>query len=238
MIDAISGWVRDLAVMALILAFAEMLLPRNDLRKFARVVIGLVLVAIILGSLVDLSSVEEALATPSIPDLSEAAGGGRHDYAAEGNRIAQAGLEIASRDVRTRLERQVESLARLASGAEAVDARVDLAPSGDLSGIRVVVRVTSARWQTRSPEGERGSDQRQRQGKGGGGGEGEGEGQGQGQGQVHGQEQGNGAGMVADQDAPDGEGVAETVLAARVERAVRDFYGLAGDIPVVVEVRG
>lgn len=236
MIDAISGWVRDLAVMALILAFAEMLLPRNDLRKFARVVIGLVLVAIILGSLVDLSSVEEALATPSIPNLSEAAGGGQHDYAAEGNRIAQAGLAIASRDVRTRLERQVESLARLASGAEAADARVDLAPSGDLSGIRVVVRVTSARWQTRSSEGERGSDQRQRQGKGEG--EGEGEGQGQGQGQVHGQEQGNGAGMVADQDAPDGEGVAETVLAALVERAIRDFYGLAGDIPVVVEVRG
>lgn len=226
MIGAISGWVRDLAVMALILAFAEMLLPRNDLRKFARVVIGLVLVAIILGSLVDLSSVEDALATPSIPDLSEAAGGGRHDYAAEGNRIAQAGLEIASRDVRTRLERQVESLARLASGAEAVDARVDLGPSGDLSGIRVVVRVTSARWQTRSPEGERGSDQRQTQGEG------------QGQGQVHEQEEGDGAGLVADQDAPDEEGVAETMLAARVERAIRDFYGLEGNVPVAVKVRG
>ncbi|MDI6637554.1 MAG: stage III sporulation protein AF [Bacillota bacterium] len=229
MIDAISGWVRDLAVMALILAFAEMLLPRNDLRKFARVVIGLVLVAIILGSLVDLSSVEEALATPSIPDLSEAAGGGRHDYAAEGNRIAQAGLEIASRDVRTRLERQVESLARLASGAEAVDARVDLGPSGDLSGIRVVVRVTSAHLQARPSEGEHGGDRGQRQGQG----------QAQGQGQMYEQEEGDGAGLVVSQNAPpDEDGVAETVLAARVERAIRDFYGLEGNIPVVVKVRG
>ena len=230
MIDAISGWVRDLAVMALILAFAEMLLPRNDLRKFARVFIGLVLVAIILGSLVDLSSVEDALATPSIPDLSEAAGGRRQDYAAEGSRIAQAGLEIASQDVRTRLERQVESIARLASGAEAVDAQVDLGPSGDLSGIRLVVRVTSARWQTRSSEGGRGSDQRQRQG--------EGEGQGQGQGPVHEQEEGDGAGLVVGRDAPDEEGVAETMLAAQVERAIRDFYGLGGNVPVVVKVRG
>lgn len=247
MVHAISGWVRDLAVMALILAFAEMLLPRNDLRKFARVVIGLVLVAIILGSLVDLPSVEDALATPSIPNLSEAAGTGRRDYAAEGNRIAEAGLEIAGRDVRTRLERQVESLARLASGAEAVDARVDLGPSGDLSGICVVVWVTSVRRQARPPEAEHGGPGQQ---------QGQGQSQSQtqtqaqpqararaqaqrqGQGQVHGQEQGDGAGMVADQDAPDGEGVAEAVLAARVERAIRDFYGLAGNIPVVVEVRG
>ncbi|MEW6107084.1 MAG: stage III sporulation protein AF [Bacillota bacterium] len=232
MIDAISGWVRDLAVMALILAFAEMLLPRNDLRKFARVVIGLVLVAIILGSLVDLSSVEDALATPSIPDLSEAAASGRHDYAAEGNRIAQAGLEIAGRDVRTRLERQVESLARLASGAEAVDARVDLGPSGDLSGIRVVVRVTSARRQPRPSEGEHGSDRWQRQGQG------QVQAQGQGQGQVREQEEGDGADLVVGQNAPDQEGVAETVVAVRVERAIRDFYGLEGNVPVVVKVRG
>ncbi|MGE5593202.1 MAG: stage III sporulation protein AF [Betaproteobacteria bacterium] len=206
MIDATSSWVRDLAVMALVLAFAEMLLPRNDLRKFARVVIGLVLVAVVLGSLVDLSSVEDTLSTPSTLGLPGARGGGEHDYAAEGNRIAQAGLEVASRAVQARLERQVESLARLASGSEATDAQVELGPSGDVSGISVVVRVAPAPLQARAPE-----------------------------------DGGAAAGVVAAggyTSSGQGSMTGTAAVAARVEQALRDFYGLNEDVPVIVEVRG
>ncbi|MEW6106265.1 MAG: hypothetical protein AB1563_07870, partial [Bacillota bacterium] len=59
-----------------------------------------------------------------------------------------------------------------------------------------------------------------------------------GQGQVREQEEGDGADLVVGQNAPDEEGVAETVVAVRVERAIRDFYGLEGNVPVVVKVRG
>lgn len=189
MIDAISGWVRDLAVMALTLAFAEMLLPRNDLRKFARVVIGLVLVAVILGSLVDLSSIKDVLATTSALAFPETANVGARDYAAEGNRVAQAGLEVASRGAKARLERQVESLARLASGGTA-DARVELGPSGEILKVSVAVRLSPTSTEAREPE-----------------------------------------------DGGTSRGTA-SVVAARVEEALRDFYGLSADVPVVVDVRG
>lgn len=245
MIDAISAWVRDLAVMALILAFAEMLLPRNDLRKFARVVIGLVLVAIILGSLVDLSSLENTLATPLVPDVLEPTGTGARDYAAEGNRIAQAGLEVAGRDLRARFERQVQSLARLASGAEGVDARVELGPSGNLSGIHVVLRITPAGQQDGFPypagetEGSGGGLERPHR-----------QGGSQSLAQAQGREEtaagheervgeeSSVTGPAATRDGPGEGGAAGTALATEVERSIRDFYGLDEDVPVVVEVRG
>ncbi|MCR4401741.1 MAG: stage III sporulation protein AF [Firmicutes bacterium] len=144
MIGAISAWVRDLAAMALVLAFVEMLLPRNDLRRFARVVVGLVLVATILGSLVNLSSLEEALATWPAFDAAWPPSGATRDFAAEGGKVAQAGLEVVSRDISARFERQVQSLARLASQADDVDARVKLGPFGDILAIHVVVRTDQA----------------------------------------------------------------------------------------------
>ncbi|MGE5571915.1 MAG: stage III sporulation protein AF [Bacteroidota bacterium] len=232
MIDAVSGWVRDLAVMALVLAFAEMLLPRNDLRKFARVVIGLVLVAIILGSLVDLPSLEDSLQLPQAAPrpraatrtATEAATGvaagavagtatrtetgtgtttyvadhaAQQDWATAGDMVARAGLHVAVRNGRERFVRQVESLARLASGVEAVDAEVDLAPSGELAGIRVVVRAAAT----------------------------------------------IGHGPDSDADYSQGRGslgepgVSGQLLAGRVERAIRDFYGLHSDFPVVVRIQ-
>ncbi|MDI7276588.1 MAG: stage III sporulation protein AF [Anaerolineae bacterium] len=216
--------------MALVLAFAEMLLPRNDLRKFARVVIGLVLVAIILGSLVDLPSLEDALQVPlaaprpgaATRAATEAATGvaagavagtgtrtgtgtttyvadhaAQQDWATAGDMVARAGLQVAGRNARERFARQVESLARLASGAEAVDAEVDLAPSGELAGIRVVVRAAAT----------------------------------------------IGHGLDSDTDcnrgggSPGGAGVSGQLLAGRIERAIRDFYGLDSDFPVMVRIQ-
>ncbi len=213
MIRAISEWVRDLAVMALLLAFAEMLLPRNDLRKFARVVIGLVLVAIILGSLVDLASVEDALATTEAPLQPAGRGPGSpaSGYAEAGRRIARAGLDVAGADVTERLERQVESLARLSSGADVAEARVALGPSGELSSVRVVVQAPGAVGSGGTSGKARGGDPRQDQ--------------------VRGQHPGE------DEKASRVDDMGAAELAARVERAIRDFYGLAGDTPITVEVR-
>lgn len=192
MVETLKQWVAELAVMGLVLAFAEMLLPRNDLRRFARVVVGLVMVAVILSSLVDISRLENAIVTPSLSGVVETEGGGRAGYAEIGGRITEAGLQVAGADVKERISRQIESLARLSSGADHASADVLVGPSGKVERILVVLRGTGAGGSRAGLHGAR------------------------------------------DPQSPQG---AETkaLLEVRVERAIRDFYGLASDTRVVVE---
>ncbi len=142
--DALKAWVRDIAVLALVLGFAEMLLPRNSLRRFAGLVIGLALIAAILGSLVDATLLGGGLAPSfagadaSVDRVVDSAWGAR-DYAALGDEVARAGLEAATARATEVVGRQVESLARLASGAGGASAKVELGPSGEVAGIEVLL---------------------------------------------------------------------------------------------------
>ncbi|MEW6229157.1 MAG: stage III sporulation protein AF, partial [Bacillota bacterium] len=153
LVETLKQWVAELAVMGLVLAFAEMLLPRNDLRRFARVVVGLVMVAVILTSLVDISRLENAIATPSLSGVVETEGRGRAGYAKIGERIAEAGLQVAGADVKERISRQIESLARLSSGVDHVSAHVLVGPSGKVERILVVLRATGAGGSRAGPQG-------------------------------------------------------------------------------------
>lgn len=194
MIEGMKQWVAELAVIALVFGFAEMILPRNDLRRLARVVIGLVVVALILSSLLDVSRVEETLAVTSLNAAERASGMDSPGYAAQGRKIAEAGMEVASADVKERVSRQIESLARLCSGAETASAEVIVGPSGTLEEVNVVIAgvAPGASGQDPSPSGAR------------------------------------------DGDAPV---VATALVEKRVERVIRDFYGLGDDTRITAEAR-
>jgi len=62
LVKTVTEWVRDLVVISLTFAFVEMLLPANDLRRFARVVMGIIMIAVIIGSVLDISgAIDDAL---------------------------------------------------------------------------------------------------------------------------------------------------------------------------------
>lgn len=189
MVETLKQWVVELAVMGLVLAFAEMLLPRNDLRRFARVVVGLALVAMILSSLVDISRLEDVIATPSLSGVVKTEDRSQATYADMGAKVTEAGLQVAGGDVKERISRQIESLARLSSGADHASADVLVGPSGEMERIIVALR------------GIRAGEPR--------------------------------AGLDGARDPLGAE--TKALLEMRVERAIRDFYGLAGDTRVVVE---
>jgi len=53
-IDAIRAWVRDIAVLLVVMAFLEILVPRSGMKRFIRVVTGLVVLLTILNPLLTL----------------------------------------------------------------------------------------------------------------------------------------------------------------------------------------
>ncbi len=150
MMQSLRQWVAQLAAIGLVLAFSEAILPRGDLRRFARVVVGLVVVAVVLGSFVDLSRLSDALAVPSLAvGAPPGHDGWPASYVEMGKGVLEAGMGVAAGELGERVARQVESLARLSSGVDDARARVALGPSGRVERIDVVIRPASTQDQYR-----------------------------------------------------------------------------------------
>ncbi len=141
LVKTVTEWARDLIIISLAFAFTEMLLPANDLQKFARVVMGIVMIAVILGSILDISrSMDDALESQAEFSMGQAYALNVPSYVARGERITQAGLEIAGSETETKVTRQIQSIARLASGADEAHAEIGFASSGNIRHIYVTLR--------------------------------------------------------------------------------------------------
>jgi stage III sporulation protein AF len=145
LVKTVTEWVRDLVVISLVFAFAEMLLPANDLRRFGRVVMGITLIAAIVGSILDISgAMDDALKSQAGFALGQTDTWDRQSWAAKGELIAYQGLQIAGVEAEKRFTRQLESIARLASGADEAHARIEFTSGGDVKHIHVALRGFSA----------------------------------------------------------------------------------------------
>lgn len=136
LVKTVTEWVKDLVIISLVFAFIEMLLPANDLQRFARVVVGIVMIAVIVGSIVDISgAMDSALQSQAGFALSQAATQDAFAYARQGDLLTKAGLEIAVTDTEKKVVKQVEAIARLAGGVDKARAEIKLAASGDIKRI-------------------------------------------------------------------------------------------------------
>ena len=128
----------------LVFAFTEMLLPSNDLQKFARVVMGIVMIAVMLVYIVDISrSMDDALESQAKFSIGQAYALNVPSYVGKGELITQAGLEIAGGEAETKITRQLESIARLASGADEARAEIRFASSGSIKHVYVILKGLS-----------------------------------------------------------------------------------------------
>jgi stage III sporulation protein AF len=117
LVKTVTEWVRDLVVISLTFAFVEMLLPANDLRRFARVVMGIIMIAVIIGSVLDISgAIDDALESQAGLAFGETGTLDRLSWIAKGELITYAGLEVVEGEAERKIASQVESIARLASG--------------------------------------------------------------------------------------------------------------------------
>lgn len=140
LVETVTEWAKDLVIISLVFAFAEMLLPANDLRKFARVVIGVVMIAVIVGSVLDISgAIDDVVESQAGFGVNQIGTSDRLNWMARGELIAYAGLEIVGAEAETRIAAQLESVARLASGAGEANAEIEFTSRGDIRSIRIAL---------------------------------------------------------------------------------------------------
>ncbi len=136
LVKTVTEWARDLIVISLAFAFTEMLLPANELRRFARVVMGVAMIAVIVSFVLDISATMDDVLesqvgfTPNQTGMSES-----QSWVAKGELIAYRGLEIAGVEAKQKIARQLESIARLASGADEARAEIEFTERGDIRRI-------------------------------------------------------------------------------------------------------
>lgn len=142
MLAKIGEIVRQVALIALLAAFLEMLLPEKNITRYVRLVLGLFVVVAILTPLVEGLRIG--------PELELAAWDLRLDSAAavtpvqQGKELARANEEAALEIYRNRLAGQIKALVALVPDVKGEEVTVEVAGDGErLGAIRRVV-VTAA----------------------------------------------------------------------------------------------
>ncbi|HHV63060.1 MAG TPA: stage III sporulation protein AF [Firmicutes bacterium] len=149
-LEALKAWIRDVIIMVFSLAMLETLLPRGEIKKAARIVVGLATIAVIIAPLTKIQYA--GWGAPGLPGQSQLQEGlGRQvdlaattseEYIARGEAMRAAGTHLLTEETRKRIERQVEALVSLGNGMQGagrdISARVEIAPSpGDMAGIDI-----------------------------------------------------------------------------------------------------
>jgi stage III sporulation protein AF len=140
LVKTVIAWARNLALISLAFAFIEMLLPDNNLQRFIRVIIGIVMVAVIIGFISDLPvEIDQVMESTAAYRASPAYSGNDQDLVTKGQLVADRGLEIAAHDTGKRIAGQLESIAKWASGANEACAEIEFTPSGDFKRIHITL---------------------------------------------------------------------------------------------------
>ncbi len=129
--ETIAQLVRDIAVLVLLFAFLELLLPEGRLSRFIRLALSLLLVASIMGPLMELAGKDgETLLPEIVPEAADST----QDYTEQGQRIAGSLAADAEQQYAEGLARQMAALARLQPGVGKAAARVEATENGALTG--------------------------------------------------------------------------------------------------------
>ncbi|MBR5430001.1 MAG: stage III sporulation protein AF [Firmicutes bacterium] len=143
MMDGLLRAAGSLILLALIYSLLETILPEGSLSRFVRLVMGLTLLAAVLGrfsgGLPDFAGLlPETGAIPAYAAAEEAG----EDYAEQGLRLREELTRQARQEQEERLSAQLAAVAAAAEGVNAARAEVTLNEDGGLE--QAVIRVTPA----------------------------------------------------------------------------------------------
>lgn len=131
----LAGWVRDLVIVVFFVSVAYMLLPENNLRQYARMVMGLVVVAALLTPILDIWRLD-----PSGWDvfgMSDSAS--TEQIIAHGRFIADEARFRLAETGRSRGEEHVASVVELALGTVPMSVDVRWLADGAIDRIAITV---------------------------------------------------------------------------------------------------
>lgn len=143
----LAGWVRDLVIIVFFVSIAYMLLPENHLRQYARMVMGLIVIAALLTPMLDLMRLD--------PTGFDAFGTGEsasmENIIAHGRFIAEEARYRLTEEGRSRGVEHVASVVELALGAAPMELDVTWLADGSIERLFVTV----ARHGEQPPDVER-----------------------------------------------------------------------------------
>lgn len=122
---ALAPWLRRLVGTALLLGFLELLLPEGDLQRFARVVMGLLVLLVLLEPLVGLLHLDFSLDRILSDPAAQASNG-----ADQAGRVTAAGLAALEAARRAEMERSIGEYCAEAAGVRPRGVRVTAGPDG------------------------------------------------------------------------------------------------------------
>ncbi len=144
--ELLRGLVQTVVIIVVMAVFMEMILPGGDMRRYVKMVMGLLIIVAVLqaaagiidkGLAQDIPQVAVPEAGPGVVPL--------EDILAAGNELSEINREQARQKYAEGLAKQVMSLARLNSSLQVADARVVLdEQSNKISSITIVVHAAAA----------------------------------------------------------------------------------------------
>ncbi len=119
--NTLRDLVRNLAVIVLLAAFMEMLLPAGNMRRFVKMVMGLFIIITLLNPIMTILHQEPSF---EVTAWQSAAPVSLNSILQNGQQISAAAREAASQEYRQRLGRQMLALAQLVKGIEITQVEV------------------------------------------------------------------------------------------------------------------
>lgn len=137
--QAINDLVRSVAVIVLIAAFLEMLLPASEMKRFTKMVMGLLILVSILNPLLNFFNRD---LTEQVFAWQDSGGGTELDSILKKGEILSRDIDDRAADLYTQsMERQVETIVRLVKGVAWAKADVELDRSEERGRYCTIKRV-------------------------------------------------------------------------------------------------
>lgn len=141
--EALRTLVRELAVIAILFVVLELLLPAGDIRRYVRVVLGMVVIIAVLHAFTSFGwrSLDRELVNLRV----ERAGVSGEDALAKGQKLWEANQAHALAAYSEGLAKQIQALGRLSGEVEVAGARVVMEREGQIKEVVMVVERSRVR---------------------------------------------------------------------------------------------
>lgn len=138
--EALRNWLRSVVVIIVLASFLEYLLPGDELRRYVRMVVNLLLVLALVGPIVQIiRRPPTGLAWPAVvgPPQEQTA-----ELVSAGQRLSAQAQSLFVKEGAGRLSKRIAEVAAMVQGVASADADVVLDSEGAVTRINITVACT------------------------------------------------------------------------------------------------
>lgn len=140
--DILRQWLKSVTVIIIIGGFLENLMPADDMRKFVRMVINLLLVLAIIGPLVPI--VTKGIQAPGLPEVMLPAASQTAELVTAGQEIARQSQNLFLSEGQKRLEQRISEIALMIDGVKSASAAIQMDDYDTIFGVSLTIECPAS----------------------------------------------------------------------------------------------